>query len=444
MQRLVINIKDEETMKNTKYMNWLMAAAVAIVGISMVSCEDEPDKFELTGGTPTIKYVRMASASAADSLVTGAYMDATICLVGHNLRSIKEMYFNDQKAILNTSFMTENTLLVNVPGNIPSVVSDKIFMVTRDNDTVDYAFNVLVPGPVITSMKCEWAQPGKLAQINGDYFVDDPARPMKLTIGGKEIPIKNFTKNAISFVVPENLPRSAFEVTTLYGTAKSKFRYMDNRGMLFDDWGAGEGGTGLTNHGWHNRDIKKDGFSLDGSYMELGGAAMTADGGWNDGSFAFEYWPGDWSTPPAFTGTDIRLSDLVSFADYGNMAIKFEICVPSSNPWMAGAMQVIFSGDDRVTLQTANNTFFHDESGYARALYRPWVTTGSYDTADEWVTVTLPIATSFVYDYDGKEAKVPLTEKDFTGLTLFVWGGGVAGTDCTPVIKIDNIRAVPY
>lgn len=430
-------------MKSTKYMNWLMTAALVVAGIVFASCEDEPDKFELAGGKPTVKYVRMPSASAADSLVTGAYMDATICLVGENLKSIKEMYFNDQKAILNTSFMTEHTLLVDVPGNIPSDVSNKIFMVTSGNDTVDYDFKVLVPGPTVTSMKCEWAKPGELTDINGDYFVDDPSQPLTLKIGDTNIAIKSFTKNSISFVVPENLTQSAVEVTTLYGTTKSKFRYMDTRGMLFNDWGAGEGGTGLTNHGWHNRDIKKDEFSLDGSYMELGGATMTADGAWADDNFSFEYWPGDWNTPQGFTGTDIRLSDLVSFVDYENMALKFEMYIPSSNPWMAGAMQVIFSGDDRVTMQTANNTFFNDNTGYARALYRPWVATGSYDTADKWVTVTLPIATSFTYDQNGATAKVPLTEKDFTGLTIFVWSGGVVGTECNPIIKIDNIRAVP-
>ena len=59
------------------------------------------------------------------------------------------------------------------------------------------------------------------------------------------------------------------------------------------------------------------------------------------------------------------------------------------------------------------------------------------------MTVTLPIATSFTYDQNGATAKVPLTEKDFTGLTIFVWSGGVVGTECNPIIKIDNIRAVP-
>ncbi|WP_291529992.1 glycan-binding surface protein [Bacteroides sp. UBA939] len=429
-------------MKSKRYINWFMA--VAVMGIGMVSCEDEPDKFELSGGKPTIKYIRMPSASAADSLIVGAFMDAAICLVGDNLKSIQEMYFNDQKAILNTSYMTENTLIVNVPGTIPEVVYDKIFMVTRDKDTINYDFKVLVPGPTVSSMKCEWVNPGELAEIRGDYFIDDPGQPLTLKIGDTSIDISNFTKNTISFVVPENLAEGAVEVTTIYGEVTSKFHYNDTRGMMFDNWGAaGETGTGLTNHGWHARDIKKDEFSLSGSYMELGGTTMSADGGWADGNFAFEYWPGDWSTPPVFAGTDICLNDLVNFTDFANMALKFEMCIPASNPWMAGAMQIIFSGNDQVTIQTANNTFFNNDTGYPRALYRPWSVTGSYDTADEWITVTLPIASSFIYDHNGTDAKIPLTEANFTGLTIFVWSGGVNGTECNPVIKIDNIRAVP-
>lgn len=430
-------------MKNNKYMNWFFVAALVIASLSMTACEDEPDKYEVAGGVPTVKYVRIPDVAFCDSLLSGAYMANTICLVGENLRSIYELYFNDRKAILNSSFITDNTLVVDVPKEIPSLVTDKMYMITKSKDTIAYDFKVLVPGPAISSMKCEWAQPGEVTEIRGDYFIDDPNIPLALKIGDTNIEIQNFTQNTISFVVPENLTESPIEVTTVYGTTKSKFYYKDSRGMLFDDWGAGEGGTGLTNHGWHPREIKKDEFSLDGSYMELGGAVMTADGGWADSNFAFEYWPGDWSTPQGFTGTDSHLSDLVSFKDFANMALKFEMCIPASNPWMAGAMQVIFSGDEQVTMQTANNTFFNNDTGYPRALYRPWIATGSYDTADEWVTVTLPITESFVYDQNGEAAKIPLTEKNFTGLTIFVWGGGIAGTECNPIIKIDNIRAVP-
>ena len=67
-------------MKNNRYTNWFFAAAVVVAGFSMAACEDEPDKYEVAGGKPTLKYVRVPDPAAADSLLTGAYMANTICL----------------------------------------------------------------------------------------------------------------------------------------------------------------------------------------------------------------------------------------------------------------------------------------------------------------------------------------------------------------------------
>lgn len=140
------------------------------------------------------------------------------------------------------------------------------------------------------------------------------------------------------------------------------------------------------------------------------------------------------------------------------MALKFEMYIPTSNPWSAGAMQICFAGYDKVTLSSnpiegfdgvvagANAKVFNGEDGlgaYGRALYRPWMDTGSYDTGDKWVTVTVPIS-NFTLDRLGAAAEsVPSSPGDFASLTFFVVGGGVNGTECTPIIKLDNIRAVP-
>ena len=55
-----------------KVSNLLLTALVMTTGFSMQSCKDQPDEFELTGGTPTIDYIRPASASAKDSLLVQA------------------------------------------------------------------------------------------------------------------------------------------------------------------------------------------------------------------------------------------------------------------------------------------------------------------------------------------------------------------------------------
>ena len=56
-------------MKNNRYTNWFFAAAVVVAGFSMAACEDEPDKYEVAGGKPTLKYVRVPDPAAADSLL---------------------------------------------------------------------------------------------------------------------------------------------------------------------------------------------------------------------------------------------------------------------------------------------------------------------------------------------------------------------------------------
>ncbi len=417
-------------------------SAVVLTASVFTGCKDEPDKYEISGGTPTIRYIRPVNVESADSLLTGAYMDKNICIVGENLRSITKMLFNDQEAKLVPSLITNNTLIVTVPGQIPGEVFNKIFMINNSNDTTTYDFKVLVPGPTINNMSNEWAKGGEQATIYGNYFVDDPNTPLKLTINGYTMPIEEFDISHITFTVPAGLTEGPIEVSTIYGKKKAKFNYHDTTGMLFNDFGtydAGEKSTGLTNHGWHAQKIVSDENSLDGSYLQLGDVDIE-DGTWADSDVSFEYWPGDWDG--TFTGVNSRLSDLVSFADFANMALKFEVNIPSSNPWTNLSMQCIFSGDAQVTLPTANNAFFNG-TDYPRGLWTPWSKTGSYDTGGKWTTVTLPLST-FKYKNDGTPAGTPLTADCFTGLTLFIWSGVTSGTTCHPIIRIDNIRAVAY
>ena len=417
-------------------------SAVVLTASVFTGCKDEPDKYEISGGTPTIRYIRPVNVESADSLLTGAYMDNNICIVGENLRSITKMLFNDQEAKLVPSLITNNTLIVAVPSQIPGEVFNKIFMINNSNDTTTYDFKVLVPGPTINNMSNEWAKGGEQATIYGNYFVDDPNTPLTLTINGTKVDIEEFDISHLTFTVPNGLEEGPIEVSTVYGKKKAKFNYHDTTGMLFNDFGtydAGEKSTGLTNHGWHAQKIVSDENSLDGSYLQLGDVDIE-DGTWADSDVSFEYWPGDWDG--TFTGANSRLSDLVSFADFANMALKFEVNIPSSNPWTNLSMQCIFSGDAQVTLPTANNTFFNG-TDYPRGLWTPWSKTGSYDTGGKWTTVTLPLST-FKYKNDGTPSGTPLTSDCFSGLTLFIWSGVTSGTTCHPIIRIDNIRAVAY
>ena len=201
---IVINKNRSKMKAILKYIKGLVMIGAIISGMVVTSCEDEPDKYEISDGLPTVKYIRMTDPEVADSLITGAYMANTICLVGENLRSVYELYFNDQKAILNTSLITDNTLIVDIPSTIPSVVTNKIYLTNKNHETVTYDFNVLVPAPEITSMSNEYAQPGTVATIYGDYFIDDPNVPLSIEIGNVPVTeITDLTRNAVSFVIPD-------------------------------------------------------------------------------------------------------------------------------------------------------------------------------------------------------------------------------------------------
>ena len=448
-------------MKYNNIFSSLLLTGLALVStFSLQSCKDQPDEFELTGGTPTINYIRPASASASDSLLVQAYPQATICIVGSNLTSIQQMYFNDKKAILNTSFITDNTLIVQVPSAIPDVVTDKIYMITSSNDTLTYDFHIVIPAPNVSQMSCEYAAPGSVATIYGSYFIDDPNIPLEVIFpDGHKAEIKsiNDSRSAISIIVPECTTEGQITVKSIYGTSKSSFRYLDSRGILFDfDTPNAVTGEVLGNHGWHNMVIETDGTALSGNFLRLGDPSVTldADGSWNDSNFSFEYWPGNWADPETYSGNGVRLTSLADFSDYSNMSYKFEMLIPKANPWTSGAMQIIVGGVDKIsqgnagvkdidgnTLAGCNNTYFNNDE-LPRGIYRPWEATGSYDTGDEWVTVTIPIS-EFKYGFSGGAATGSLNASDFTSLTIFVVSGGITGTDGNPVIKIDNIRAVP-
>jgi len=308
-------------------------------------------------------------------------------------------------------------------------------------------------------MSCEYAKAGESVTIYGNYFIDDPNVPLKVVLpNGQEITeFTSFTQSTITFEMPDCPTEGSLQVETIYGKATSAFHYLDSRGLLFDF----DGKTGLGNHGWHPRDILSDETSITGNFVQLGdgSAVMSEAGDWNDSSFAFEYWCGSWDTPQNITSGDgIALFNLVDFTNYENMSLKFEMNIPSSNPWSAGAMQVCFEGVDKVTLSGnpidgysevagANAYAFNGEveecGTWGRAMYRPWTTTGSYDTGGKWVTVTLPLS-SFNVDRTGATTtNIFKSADDFGSLTIFVLGGGVNGTECTPIIKIDNIRVVP-
>ena len=120
-----------------------------------------------------------------------------------------------------------------MPKTIPEVVTNKIYMVTTGKDTVDFDFSVLVPAPAVNSISNEYAHDGQEVVLRGDYFIDDPNSPLSITMAGNlPVPAENILsveKNAVRFVVPEGAEKGYINVSTIYGTSRSKFQFRDDR-----------------------------------------------------------------------------------------------------------------------------------------------------------------------------------------------------------------------
>lgn len=397
----------------------LLALSAVVI---LPACNDNPDEYIITAGKPTVDYIRLPDIASSDSLLTHAFMGTTIAIMGENLTSVKEVWFNDQMAILNTSLITSTTLIVPVTSVIPTKVTNKIYLVSASGDTVKVDFGVDVPAPIVGSMKCEQVAVGGTAVIRGDYFLDDPNIPLEVIFPGnnKATTITSITKTEIRVVVPAGatIP-GQINVKSLYGNGRSGFWFLDNRGIIldFDKTNA--------NGGWRAGKLASTNpAGISGNYVRFSGAMAAAAGAtWDEDSFSFDLWG---------TANGRPQGDLFSI-DPSLASIKFEVNVDKE--WASGALQMIFT-----PWATSGTNSYIADGATPRGLWIPWKDAGTF-TTDGWETVTIPLS-QFKYAHDGKVLAMA-SPGNYGGLTFFVFAGGVNGKACTPDICIDNIRVVP-
>ncbi|MHB9142150.1 MAG: glycan-binding surface protein [Paludibacter sp.] len=389
--------------------------------IAIPACNDNPDAYVVASDKPTVSYVRIPDATSSDSLITHAFMGTTIALIGENLRSVKEIWFNDQQAILNTSLITPTALIVVVPNTIPDNVSGKIYMITASNDTVKYDFGVDVPSPLLNSMNCEYVADGGNAVLNGNFFlpVDGSTLPEVYFSPNIKAEVVSATITKITVKVPTGAGVGPISVKSRYGTTRSKsFYFRDNRGMILDWDNTNAAG------GWRSGVIASTNpTGISGNYVRFSGSLD--DASWNEDGFSFDLWG---------TANGRPQGDLFSISP-ASAVIKFEVNVDKA--WSSSALQMIFT-----PWATSGTNSYIADGTTPRGLWNPWATAdkGTYMT-DGWITVTIPIK-DFKYDHTGKLLKMA-DPGNYGGLTFFVYNGGVVGTPCTPDICIDNIRVVP-
>lgn len=399
----------------------LLLLASIFAGTLFQSCEDDSEGSD----SPEIRYVRLTDPEASDSLVTSAFLGTTIALVGEDLGNVQKMWFNDQSAKLNKSYITDRTIIVTIPNDIPDEVTDQIRLVTHGGTEYTYDFEVDVPDPLLNSMKCEYVPDGDVAVIRGNYFLGNEENPVEVIFpGNQKAEIESYTLKEIHAVVPEGATPGPITVKSMYGSSTSSFYFRDDRNIFLDfDEKLGAG--------WRTGNTQSSNpTGIDGNYLVFQGTMSSWL--WNEDSFAMNLWGASGSNPrpkgPLFDLNGNALSDMV---------FKFEVNVPE--PWAVGYLQCIFTPWEI----TASNAYYSDAT-LGRALWRPWHNDQEAFQTDGWTTVSIPMS-EFRYSHDAAANDLSLSyPDDFGGFTFFVWGPALEeDLEQDIFMAIDNVRVVP-
>lgn len=391
-----------------KYLILLFIPALLPV-VVFTSCEKENDTTDI--GNPKVLYVRTTDPASADSLLVGAFMGNLVAIVGEDLGHTVEIWFNDQRAQLNPSYVTDKSIIVNVPSTVPTEITDKIRFVFSNGEEMLYDFKVNVPAPEIASINCEYVPDGGTVVLHGDFFFE----PIKVTFSdGLEGQVVSVEKLKLEVTVPDGATPGKINVTTNFGTATSDFIFRDNRGVFwnFDD---------LTGGGWRPGILASDN-GVSGNYAILSGL-LEDTWQWKDDNLEIDLWGQSAGRPPGplFTGNP------------DDMLLKFEANVVKE--WTGAYMNLIFSPwDNAGNSVNTNNTI-------AKGQWIPWQEDGAFKT-DGWITVSMPLS-EFVYTHDRSVDNLKLDYPGGCGsLSVFVWGP-VPNPPNDIEIHVDNFRVVP-
>src|SRR6476620_7993539 len=108
-------------MKSINKILSILLLLVATAGM-ITSCKKDSS----SGGTPVVNYVRITSPESSDSLLAGAGQGQLIAIVGNNLQDAREVWFNDQQSRLTPAYITNTSILVSLPTQIPATVNNKL------------------------------------------------------------------------------------------------------------------------------------------------------------------------------------------------------------------------------------------------------------------------------------------------------------------------------
>lgn len=376
-----------------KSIDKILALLILIGGMAAVftACEKE------TAGAPVIDYIRVTNPNSSDSLLVAAGQGQLIAIVGKNLGTAQEVWFNDQEARLTPTYITNTTILVQVPNEIPKEINNQLKIVFSNGYSLSHEFTIQISKPMVSSMVCEFVNDGDVAVIRGDFFY----APVTVTLSdGTPVEIVSLKDKEIQFAVPAGAVQGPITVKTNFGETKSDFWFRDNRNVII---------ASDPYEGWHDPGFvvsnpgAGDPPKINGNYVRVNKII---------GSWAWtEVVSGDAASMPSYA-KNIPDDAILNPDKY---YLKFEINTlkPYNNSMI------------RINAGTYNSA----EADNVNYQWKP-----PYDTKGKWQTVIIPFE-----DIINSYAIKPRPNPDGYWTRLLIQGPGDLDAD----ICFDTFRVVP-
>jgi len=182
-----------------------------------------------------------------DSVTTSGNLQQYYVIYGTNLGSATTISFNGMSAYFNRAYNSDNSLIVNIPINVPTsgTAATNKLVVTTLYGSVTYNFTVLPPAPTILGYSTNDFNAGSTITLTGQGFGSVTAVKLKTTGDAATIvsqndsvmvlkmPTSAATESQLSFSYTSN-------AKTIIATSTVIFNDMDNAYIVFtDNFGAG-------------------------------------------------------------------------------------------------------------------------------------------------------------------------------------------------------------
>lgn len=365
-----------------------------LITFGVVALFSSCDKEESVG-TPTVSYVRVTNPASSDSLLVGAGQGQLIAIVGNNLQDVVEIWFNDQQAMLTPTYITNTSILVRVPPQIPLSVSNTLRLVFRNGNELNHPFQVQISKPIVTGMLSEYVNQGDVATIFGNFFY----APVSVTFtGGVTGEIVSVKDRELDVRIPAGAQPGPITVRTNFGEAKSNFWFRDNRNIFI---------SGDPHEGWWPDYLvtspgPNDPPKINGNYYRY--VKQVKAWTWDKPEVA----GGPANSMPVHS-KNIPDAAILKPEDYN---LKFEI--NTLKPYNANRIII------NVALNSENNDHY--------------VWQAPYDSKGQWNTITIPLEQIFA-SYTVK----PTINPNGYWSRILIFGGQDLDAD----IAFDNFRVVP-